>query len=202
MTTEFKNGLWGPSECGPGSSMVNTQAIREQLPLVFRALGVYTVLDAPCGDFNWMRTVKHDGLDSYTGMDLNKEFIDANQKNYGNQSRTFVVGDIINSVLPKVDLIMCRDCLVHLSLQEGLSAVANFVRSGSSYLATTSYWNVSQNIDAKVGGWETQWRKINPELPPYNLGCPVMSIIERGPSCVHGMDDYGKMLSVWSLQGK
>lgn len=200
MSTESKSGLWGPSLCGPGSSMNNTQALREGLPVLFSGLGIRTVLDAPCGDFNWMRGVKFDGLDSYIGADLQKEFIESNQTNYGNEKIKFMVGDIINDVLPQVDLVICRDCLVHLSLQEGMSAISNFVRSGSKYLATTSYWNVSQNIDAKVGGWEAQWRRINPELPPYSLGCPVATILERGPSCVYGMDDYGKMLSVWALQ--
>ena len=191
--------LWGPSGCGPGSSMANTQAIREGLPPLLASLQIRTILDAPCGDFNWMRTIKYDALESYTGIDVHAPVIEANQAAYADGIRKFRVGNIITDALPKADLVICRDCLVHLALEEGLSAIENFKRSGSKYLATTSYWNVLQNVDCKVGGWETQWRKINPELPPYNLGCPLASIVERGPSCVYGMDDYGKLLSVWAL---
>jgi hypothetical protein len=184
------------SQSGAGSSLVETEGIREGLPLLFKTLDVHTLLDAPCGDFNWMKTLQYE-LDSYVGVDIWKEIIEVNHVLYGNEKRKFMVGNIVSDVLPKADLILCRDCLVHLPFQDGVDAIENFKRSGSKYLAATSYFDVLGNDkDCERGGW----RKVNLELPPYNLGKPLTSVVERGPRCLPGVDDYGKLLNVWLLQ--
>ena len=46
------------SLCGPGSSLLSTRKIRQQLPLLIQDLEVRSVLDAGCDDFNWMKRVK------------------------------------------------------------------------------------------------------------------------------------------------
>jgi hypothetical protein len=189
------------SQSGPGSALVETQGIREGLPNLIKALNVRTLLDAPCGDFNWMKSVVksvESELDAYVGVDIWKAVVEQNQNLYGGTKNIqFLVSDIVNSSVPKADLIVCRDCLVHLSFQDGLRAIANFKSSGSRFLAATSYWDITENVDCTTGSW----RKVNLEFPPYSLGSPIASIVERGPRCVYGADDYGKLLRVWPLQG-
>ncbi len=50
---------WGSQESrsGQGSELAATENLRAYLPELFERLNVRTFLDAPCGDWNWMREV-------------------------------------------------------------------------------------------------------------------------------------------------
>lgn len=63
--------LWGDQESisGPGSSLAETVALREELPRLLRRLGVRSMLDAPCGDCYWLGHIDLD-LDRYLGIDI------------------------------------------------------------------------------------------------------------------------------------
>ena len=50
---------------GPGSSLLSTRKIRQQMPLLIQDLEVRSVLDVGCGEFNWMKRVK-------LGVDIGK----------------------------------------------------------------------------------------------------------------------------------
>lgn len=58
---------WGHAETvsGPGSSLENTATLRRALPSLVTRYGLKRVVDAPCGDFNWMKTTV-DIFDEYT----------------------------------------------------------------------------------------------------------------------------------------
>jgi hypothetical protein len=116
--------------------MSETAAVREALPGLLRDLKVRSMLDAPCGDFNWMRSINLD-LDLYVGGDIVPEIIADVRAKDGAPGREFAVLDLIADNLPKVDLILCRDCLVHLSMANIRRALDNFRRSGSTWLLTT-----------------------------------------------------------------
>jgi hypothetical protein len=45
------------SRSGNGSTLVQTAVIRDEIPLLFKELNIKSVLDAPCGDFNWMKEI-------------------------------------------------------------------------------------------------------------------------------------------------
>ena len=109
---------------GGGSELSETEAIREKLPALFESLNIRTILDAPCGDFVWMNALQYE-FDSYLGVDIWDKFITTNQSLYANEKRTFIVGDIVNEVFSRADVVLCRDCLVHLPYQSGLSAIEN-----------------------------------------------------------------------------
>jgi hypothetical protein len=42
--------------------------------------------------------------------------------------------DLVRDPLPRADAVLCRDCLIHLSLEEGRRAPENIRRSGAAYL--------------------------------------------------------------------
>jgi hypothetical protein len=46
--------------------------------------------------------------------------------------------DLTRDPLPKVDLVLCRDCLVHLSFDDIYESLDNLRRSGSMLLLTTT----------------------------------------------------------------
>ena len=50
---------WANSESvsGEGSNLVQTSTIRRELEKLLAELNIRALLDAPCGDFNWIRHV-------------------------------------------------------------------------------------------------------------------------------------------------
>lgn len=185
----YRNNAWGDSESvsGRGSTFAHTVAVRSQLPLVLRDVGARTLLDAPCGDFNWMRHTRLNEI-RYIGADIVPEMIARNRQMYGSEKRTFLLLDITKDHLPKADLILCRQCLYHLSFRHIQAAIANFKKSGSTYLLATTQAIARENRDIRTGGW----RFLNLHLPPFNFPTPLKSIIEY--------PEIGESLGLWRLE--
>ena len=120
-------GLFGSAESrsGPGSTMDQTAHIRNALRELFRELGIKVLLDVPYGDFHWMSHVDISSL-RYIGGDIVTEMVRRNRVDYGSNDIEFHVINIITDDLPKADVILCRDCLVHLKLEDGLKCYPEF----------------------------------------------------------------------------
>ena len=172
---EGKTNLWGQDESksGGGSTMQATIALREHLPLVIEKYSITTMLDAPCGDYNWMKAV--DKKCSYIGGDIVPEMIESNQKLYGSDKVQFKIIDITKGPLPKVDLIFCRDCLQHLSYDNIKKAFENFKNSGSKYLLVSSYPKTWRNYDIPDG----DFRCLNLRKKPFHFPKPLLVIKEN-----------------------
>ena len=71
---------WGSNESrsGLGSNLDLTHQVRRALPPLLRGLAVKSMLDAPCGDYNWMPHVDL-GSTNYIGCDIVPELITANR---------------------------------------------------------------------------------------------------------------------------
>lgn len=182
------------SRSGEGSNLVQTAEIRRELPKLIRELGVRSIMDAPCGDWNWMKESPLD-LDQYIGVDIVKELIEKNQQQFGNDSTNFICKNLVKEQLPKVDLIFCRDCLVHLTYNDIHKVIANFKNSGSKYLLTTTFTTRDSNNDL-IG--DDIWRTINLELSPFNFPAPLKLINEK---CSEINNQYSdKSLGLWLLE--
>lgn len=183
---------WGGSASvsGWGSDKDQTTKIRHQLPILFKEFGISTVLDIPCGDFHWMKEVDLRGVE-YIGADIVPELVDKNQTQYGDENITFLQKNIIEDELPQVDLMLCRDCLVHFSDQDIFSSLKNFLDSGSEYLLTTTFTDRKRNDDIATG----QWRPLNLEKAPFFLPEPRFLINEE---CIEkGGVFEDKALGLW-----
>ena len=90
---------------GRGSALARTASIRRELPPLFAELGVRSVLDAGCGDFNWFRALELD-LDRYVGVEVVEELVALNRERFGDSRREFVTLDVIRDPLPAVDMIL------------------------------------------------------------------------------------------------
>jgi SAM-dependent methyltransferase len=191
----FQNNIWGDPETvsGHGSGVARTAAFRDQLRNLLIELGTTSLLDAGCGDFNWMKEVKLP-VDRYFGMDVVPELIAKNHTNYKDRARLFIHGDIARDDLPRSDLILCRDCLVHFSYDDTFAALRNFKRSQATYLLTTTFVAFKENADIETGGW----RPLNLEQPPFNFPAPEKAIDEK---CWHTGGIYAdKRLALWRLE--
>jgi SAM-dependent methyltransferase len=188
----YHENLWESSESvsGPGSTMDNTISIRKILPEILKRYNITSLLDIPCGDFNWMRSIDLQNI-KYIGADIVPELIKNNQSSFSNLK--FIVANIIEDKLPDVDLIFSRDCLIHLSNKLILKSIENIKRSNATYLLTNSFPDVTQNIDIKTG----TWRRINLLIKPFNLPKPLAEYEEKEHlSTVCGR----KMLYIWKIE--
>jgi len=163
----------GDSISGTGSNLAQTETIRKILPPLIRELNCRTLLDIPCGDFFWMKLVEMDV--EYIGGDIIDELIRDNQRRYGRAGRKFIYLDLLQDTLPNVDLIFCRDCLVHFSYEHIFQALRNIKRSGSQYLLTTTFVGKERNEDIPTGGW----RPINLQRAPFNFPEPIRLLDEH-----------------------
>jgi hypothetical protein len=123
---------------GPQSTLASTSALRPALEHWLKANGVRRLVDAGCGDFNWLSAVDLGGLELYAGYDLVPELIKRNQELYGRRrGHFFTTADITNTALVACDAILCRHVLGDLPRAEAQRAVENFRASGAAWLLAT-----------------------------------------------------------------
>ena len=187
--------LWGAatSVSGLGSEDPATAAIREALPGLLHRLGARSLLDAPCGDAGWIGSMQLDA--DYVGIDIVPSLIAANSARVarGELRGRFVVADITRDSLPRCDVILCRDRLVHLSFQNIARAIARFRASGAQFLLVTTFPEWDDNRDCEDG----DWRALNMTKPPFGWPPPRELINER---CDEGGGFWrDKSLGLWRL---
>jgi len=172
----YNQNAWGNAESrsGDGSDASGTAHIRAVLAQLLKELKIRSMLDLPAGDFNWMRLMDLEGID-YIGGDVVKQIVDQNQARHGKSNIRFSHLNACKDPLPQVDLILCRDMLVHLSFVECMSALLNFHNSGSAYLLTTTFTARDPNKNIKTG----QWRPLNLQRPPFMFPRPLRYLVEN-----------------------
>ncbi len=194
FTEIFQNNAWSgqQSRSGTGSDPSQTQTIANLLPPLLRRLNVSLMLDVPCGDFQWMKDVDLEGV-HYLGADIVPEIVQHNELEFGNDRIRFQTMDLIRDTIPEVDLILCRDCLVHLTHESIMDSLRNICESGSKYLLTTTFPSREVNEDILTG----QWRVLNLEASPFNFPSPIEMLNEQ---CTEGDGVYGdKSLGLWRI---
>jgi len=180
FTYIYKKNAWGSkvSRSGTGSTLEMTTEIRFLLPSLFREFSIKTLLDAPCGDFNWMKAVDLSNV-GYIGVDIVQPLVDALNQNFSSPDISFVHLDITKDKLPNCDLYLNRDCLFHLSYLDTSRVLSNFLESGCLYFLTTSHENNIgfHNSDIISGGF----RLIDLFSPPFSFPKEVLfQISEQG----------------------
>lgn len=170
----YNNNFWGDSESvsGPGSTLAYTENLRAELPKLVEELEVASILDSPCGDYNWFRMIEWNVEITYVGGDIVESLVSRNQQLYGSEKRNFVCLDIIKDKLPDADIWLCRDCLFHLSNTDIAIVLKNFLQSNIKYLLTSTYPRSKKSIDIPSGSF----RLLNLEISPFNLGKPLKVI--------------------------
>lgn len=195
FTRIYREAAWGGKESisGPGSDLDQTQGLLEALPRLFDELSIESLLDVPCGDWNWMQAVDLRGI-RYIGGDIVGELVQEVAKRHAGPGREFRQIDLIRDPLPQADLVFCRDCLVHLSHENVFSALQNIVRSGAKYLLTTTYpTRAGTNKDIPTG----RWRALNLEQSPFGFPTPQRSILEGCSEREGALAD--KTLALWRV---
>ncbi|TAK53891.1 MAG: class I SAM-dependent methyltransferase [Bacteroidetes bacterium] len=194
FTRIYKRHIWGNRETvsGAGSTIESTSNVRRELPILLKELGAKSLLDIPCGDFHWFQEINFE-LEKYIGADIVGELIELNARRYAGKRISFICLDITKDALPSADVLLCRDCLVHLSTRNILRVVRNIKSTSARYLITTTFPDVKENIDVPTGSF----RPINLQLPPFNFPMPMRLLYEY---TIEGEPSLRKCLGVWRVE--
>lgn len=180
---------WGSTESasGHGSTLANTANIRAALPNLFRELGVRKVVDVACGDFNWMpEVVEATGIE-YAGYDIVAAQVSRNRERHGREGLRFAQFDITSGVpADSGDLVLFRDCMLHLSFEDGLAALSNIAKMDARWILMSTDLGLERNTDIVTG----RFRPIDMTRPPYDLPPPDRAIDEN---------ERCKTLALWPL---
>ena len=187
-----RQNTWGSTESvsGPGSTLDATTTLRKGLVEAFPALGIRSLVDAPCGDLNWMRHVQFP-FDRYIGIDIVPAVIDRLKAQAFPPAYHFQVGNIVTDILPAADALLCRDCLVHLPFAAIEEAARLWKMAGFRFVMTTTFTEHG-NEDCAAGGW----RPLNMQAAPFNWPIPDMLIPDNDGL---GPPFNDKSLGVWRL---
>ena len=205
----YFNNKWNikESRSGKGSMMENTKNIREELPKIFKKYKIKRLIDASCGDFNWMKSIV-DNLDVYKGVDVVKDLVDSNNYKYLSKKVSFDCCDIVESFDyngKKFDMILCRDALVHLTFDNVKKVLENFKKSGIKYLLMTHMCDCPTNIEFLENIENSKidiWHPINFTINPFNMDKPIDVIMDNAESYDLPMINYigtDKSLSLWKI---
>jgi hypothetical protein len=182
--------LWDGTESvsGPGSTMEATLLLRAALPGLLAKYECRTLLDIPCGDAYWISQTLSGKVD-YVGADIVPELVVRNRASNPAFGR-FEVMDLVSDDLPCVDVIMIRDCFIHLPNRMVSKAIENVKRSNARYLLASTYPERAENIDIEIGGY----RAIDLEKAPFSLPKPLEVILET-----EGIAS-GKSMALWNVK--
>lgn len=161
----YRTNSWNGKESrsGPGSDMEATAALREFLPKFMEEMKLSSILDAPCGEANWMPE-----LPGYHGVDIVRKAIEKACRNQPHGM--FKIGDMSTVQLPEVDFIFSRDGMQHLPLATCIRTIQNFRNSSAKFLMASTFVG-GKNKDIRAGKY------FEPDLQqePFSLGEPVPS---------------------------
>jgi len=175
----YSSNFWPSKESvsGPGSELENTSNIRKEIVKLIKEYKFKKILDAPCGDFNWIKHIINKDID-YIGGDIVPNLIRENTQKYTTSNIKFIELDIINNKLPDADLLICRDCLIHLSYKNIESFFNNVKKSNLNYFLITSYeykTEIIPNIDIHDGDFRPTFLTKS----PFNLPQPIVKFLDK-----------------------
>jgi len=198
----YETNLWGDSESvsGPGSSLAYTRKTSQVLMSLLELLECKSILDAPCGDLNWMKDLPLGDI-SYIGGDVSSPLLMQIKSRFPDKDIRFL--DITSSPLPKADFWLCRDILFHFSLQDIFLTLKNFSNAKIKYFCTSHFFDVGINLDFPTSA-ET-YRPIDLRKFPFFLPEPQFQFkdyVEGYPRRALAVWDHEQVKSWFELNRK
>ncbi|MEN0019688.1 MAG: class I SAM-dependent methyltransferase [Planctomycetota bacterium] len=200
FTDIYTSRHWGEgiSVSGKGSTPEATQHLAASLPKLLREMGVRSIVDAPCGDFSWMKNIDL-GVESYVGLDIVEPIVEQLRADHESDHRSFGVANLLDDDLPACDMVFCRDCMLHLSFHDQRKLLKNFRRTEAKWYMMSTYPGAGRNRDIVTG----EARPVDLTLSPIGLPQPEHFVEDRGDGLVErGMGVWTKQqLDAWAWNG-
>jgi len=165
----YRSNYWGDKESvsGPGSNNKNTKLLTKKLKLIIKKYKIKKVVDAPCGDFYWIKKLILKSKINYIGIDIVEELIETNKKKYEDNKIKFYNKNIITKNIPKCDLIICRDFIFHLSNKDILLFFKNLLRTKFKYILISNHTKNIELLNKDINSGD--FRKIDLFSEPFNI---------------------------------
>lgn len=179
FTKIYEKKIWGDAESvsGSGSSIAYTENLRKEFPKLLKLFSIDSVFDAPCGDCHWMKSIVQERQDiKYIGADIVKPIIEENSNTIKGVNIAFMHLDLTKDPFPVCDLMICRDCLFHLSYKDIYLTLNNFINSNIPYLLTTTHVNLSNFSNKDIASGD--FRLIDLFSEPFNFPKSSLYIIQ------------------------
>lgn len=197
-----KTNYWSDKESVSGAGSNKTQTLNAiyNIDKILDDYNIQSILDAPCGDFNWMDDLLKKRIKlkkkkiQYLGVDIVQELILNLKKKYFAKNINFICLDIINANLPNLDLLICRDCLIHFSNQDIHKIISNFLESKIKYILVTD-----SIVDDSFNNYEIEtgeFRKLDLTKKPFNL--PKNHLFQFNDVCNVKTKKYETKMTLWS----
>ena len=165
----YTNNIWGVHEnlgndvkfySGPGSHtpFVVSEFVRT-INDFMESHEITSVVDLGCGDFN---VGKRFLVDKYIGVDVCEPLIEYNRKEYSNEHISFVNANGVEEKLPSADLLIIKEVLQHLTLDEIKSLLSNNFSQYKYIIVADSRFDNSSNPNCD--GDLTMLRNVGREM--------------------------------------
>jgi len=189
----------GDSVSGSGSDAAQTRTLIAHLLHFISYNGVNCIVDWPCGDMNYQMPLV-ESVHSYIGVDIVPAIIENNKRKLSAYSNlSFSVGDIAKDPIPQCDLLIVRDCFVHLPYSLVVAAISNILSYEVKFVAITTFMSRGGEPAKDVDNWmcNDYWRPMNIMREPYDLPFPFDIIVEN---CTEANGIYkDKCLGIWKV---
>lgn len=164
----YQDKVWG---CGSGIGSLPEYAApyMQFLQQFIRNNTVKSVVDVGCGDWQFSRLISWDGV-TYQGFDVAESVIAENRRRFGKPGISFDVVSRLDD-LPPSDLVVCKDVLQHLPINDVLAYLKYFRKNYRFGLITNDIFpSGNTNKETEYGGC----RAIRLDLLPFNQAAPVL----------------------------
>ena len=153
------------------------------------------MLDAPCGDHQWMSLVKFPSSFDYLGGDIHEDMVCRNKRIYGDK---FIQIDITEDPLPSKDLIFVRDCLFHFTDDTKIKFLNNLLKTDFKFLLTSNHPRCDLNISNNING--ESFQEINWTISPWNFPAPIDTIVDYDESDERFHPYPYRTMELWSRE--
>jgi len=185
----YENGGWGTyyddnakayvGSSGTGSSPENAKPYLDFLQKFVRENGIKSVVDVGCGDWQLSKLIDWEGID-YLGIDVVSTLIEHHNHHFSAPNIQFLEADGTQIELPEADLLICKDVLQHLPLED----IHRFLKQLPKY----KYALIVNDVDPSTHSSENreivagEYRALDLTAVPFYLsGEKVLSYV-----CFHG----------------
>jgi len=168
--TKYKN-IDSESYCGNGSLRSSAKNMKDFIEKVIGKYNIKSILDMGCGNWSWMNGVNLNEV-VYYGIDFDKEVIDYDIKTYKTSDNiNFIAGDFFEVDLPKVDLVIFRDVLIHMPNDKIISILKIVKNIGKFVMLCTTRGvdNKKRVINYTPSSYRNSSRFLNLEREPFFL---------------------------------
>ena len=176
----YRDNVWGDGKgSGIGSDAEHVRPYTRFLQQFLRDRNIRSVVDLGCGDWQFSCELDLSGI-KYHGVDVATSVIESNRQSFQADNIEFSVLDTYTA-LPKADLLICKDVLMHLGWEEVsriireafpkyqfiliTSDVQPYSKLGDAYLEARKIRQGMFNENILTG----QMTPFDIRLPPYEI---------------------------------